>query len=84
MSPPAKCRASRYAFWMYDAVKAFEEVGEAVTGALLDVIEPSVESSVLMDADADSRVGGTEVSREKSGRGGKGGIRLSESTSSLD
>jgi hypothetical protein len=70
---------------MYDAVKAFEEVGEAVTGALLDDIEPSVESSVLMDADADdSRVGGTEVSRDKSGRGGKGGIRLSESTSSLD
>ena len=85
MSPPAKCRASRYAFWMYNAVEDLEEAGEAVTGVLLDDTEPSVENSVLRGADADdSKLGGAEVCRNRSGRGGKGGIGSSESASSLD
>lgn len=29
MSPPAKCRASRYAFWKYDEVECLEEAVEA-------------------------------------------------------
>lgn len=35
MSPPAKCRASRYALWMYDDAIDFEEgiEGTEVEGA---------------------------------------------------
>lgn len=42
MSPPAKCRASRYAFWMDDDVEGFEEVEDVVDEVLAVGLELGV------------------------------------------
>lgn len=80
MSPPAKCRASRYAFWMVDDVEGFEEVEDVVDEVLAVGLELSVENSGLVDVNADGSRLGETVSSERSGRGGSGGIGSSEST----
>ena len=74
MRPPAKCRASRYAFWMYDDARDFEEA-EEVAEELLSSSEPSEEKSVLADEEAqDSSLDVTVVSTDSSGRAGNGGF----------
>jgi hypothetical protein len=75
MRPPAKCRASRNAFWKYDEAEDFEEAVEVAEEMLLVGIELGEDKSVLAEVDADdSSLGETAVSTESSGRAGKGGL----------